>query len=377
MHPSYANLGHHSCEIFPTFHVKKTRLLFFAPNRLDYTKIGRVPSVVFYGTDKLRADPAIDFQARWQRNRILRWVWFPFERYLIYRLGIGFRLDQALAHILALRQQDVIFAETDSCGLPILLLKRIHVIEARVGFNSAGLINNLETQKHTLVFRWYKWLLQAADFIVCWSPLEEQMFRRLTGARAHFVLLEADTTFYQPSEEIPKQDFVLCVGRDVGRDFNTLFKALALLQIPAKVITSAHQVAGMDIPENVELHTEKVEYETLMDWYRQARLVVVNLQEIHRFTGQRALLEALAMGKATIVAKTRSLVSTYPLKDGFDVSFYQPGNAMELQAKIEVLYSNRELRTQLGLQARFFIESLPKNSYYLKVRQLIEGGTEV
>lgn len=357
--------------------MKKIRLLFFAPQHLDYTKINKVPSVVFYGTDRLREDPAFDFQVRWQRNGILRWLWFPFERYFIYRLCIGFRLDQALTHIFALCQQDVIFAETDSCGLPILLLKRLRLIHARVGFNSAGLINNLETQQHTLLFGWYKWLLQAADFIVCWSPLEEKLYRDLIGARARFVLLEADTAFYQPDSSVPLEEFILCVGNDMGRDFETLFHVVEMLDIRTVVVTKSSRLKGLTIPKNVELHLEYVDFRTLLGWYKKARLVIVNIQEIHRFTGQRALLESLAMGKATIVAKTQALISTYPLIENQDVIFYRPGNVWDLKEKIESAFGNAEQLAGLGMRARFFVESLPKHSYSVKVKQLIEGSTVV
>lgn len=350
--------------------MKKISLLYFAASRPDYSQIGRVPFVIFYGTDRLREDPDFDFDVRSKRNKFLQWLWLPFERCLIRRVGVGFRLDQALRYLFVLRRQDVILAETDSTGLPLLLLKRMGLIQSRVGFISAGLINELEHQQKTLLFGWYKWLLQAADFVVCWSPLEEKMFRELTGARAWFVRLDADTDFYRPSPETPLEDYILCVGRDVGRDLETLFQALENVKVPAKVIASAHRVVNLDVPTNVELHTEKVDYETLLDWYRRARLVVVHLQEIHRFTGQRALLEALAMGKATIVAKTQALTSAYSLVDRQDVVFYEPDDARDLAQKIREVYHDEGKLRELGSHARRFVEQIPKDSLYLGVRAL-------
>lgn len=350
--------------------MKKIRLLYFAASRPDYSQAGQVPSVIFYGTDRLREDPVFDFQVRWRRNRLLQWIWFPFERYLIRRVGVGFRLDQVFRHLIALRRSDVILTETDSTGLPLLLLKRLGFIKTRVGFISAGLINELERQQDTKLFRWYTWLLKAADFIVCWSPLEEQLFVHLTGANAHHVLLEADTLLYRPGPAVPTQDFILCVGRDVGRDFQTFFDAVEATGVPAKVVTSTHRIKGLRIPESVELILDKVDYPTLLDWYRQARLVIVNLQEIHRFTGQRALLEALAMGKATIVSRTRAVMSTYPLVQDRDVVFYEPENARDLTDKIRSLYHDQRKLCELGSNARQFVEQIPQHSFYRGVRAL-------
>lgn len=355
--------------------MKKIRLLYFAASRPDYAQVGSVPSVIFYGTDRLREDPAFEFEACWQRNKILQWLWFPMERCLIRCVGVGFRLDQALMHLAILRRHDMVLAETDSTGLPLLLLKRLGLLRSRVGFISAGLVNKLERQQCTWLFRFYAWLVRSADFVVCWSPLEERMFHELTGAKAKFVQLEADTAFYKPSGT-PAGDFVLCVGRDVGRDFETLFAALASTGVPAKIIASAHRVARLSIPKNVEVHTEKVDYETLMDWYRQARLVVVNLSEIHRFTGQRALLEALAMGKATVAARTQALTSTYPLVDGRDVVFYEPGDVSDFAQKIRGIYDDQEKLRSLGLYARQFVEQIPNDSFYLGIRVLCVGSSD-
>ncbi|MBI4437484.1 glycosyltransferase [Candidatus Uhrbacteria bacterium] len=350
--------------------MKKTALLYFAASRPPYEQAGDVPSVIFYGTDKLREDPAFDLCVRWVRNPFLQLLCRPLETYLIARVHVGFRLDQALRHLWAIRRQEVILAETDSTGLPLLLLKRLGFIRGRVGFISAGLINELEAQQHTRLFAWYRWLLRAADFIVCWSPLEEALYRDLTGARARSVLLEADTHFYQPDFQASLGDFVLCVGRDVGRDFQTLFKALEALKIPAKVVTSRARVQGLCVPGNVELVLNLVAYPTLLDWYRQARLVVVSLQEVHRFTGQRALLEALAMGKATVVAKTLALTSTYPLDDGREVVFYEPGDAQDLVQKIRALWQNEKQLASLGGAARQAVDEIPEDSFYQGLRTL-------
>lgn len=350
--------------------MKKISLLYFAASPPDYEQIGQVPSVIFYGTDRLREDPIFGFDVRWKRNKILQWLWQPFERYLIRRVGVGFRLDQALRHLCVLRGQEVILAETDSVGLPLLLLKRVRLIKSRVGFISAGLVNELERQQDTRLFRWYRWLFGAVDFIVCWSPLEEHLFVRLTGAHARHVLLEADTDFYQPDMARTLGDFILCVGRDIGRDFETLFESLKRTKLPAKVIASTHRVQGLTVPDNVQLITEKVDYPTLLDWYRSARLVIVNLQEIHRFTGQRALLEALAMGKATIVTQTQALTSTYALMDGHDVLYYKAGNVEDLASKILSLYHDEKKLRELGAHARQFVERIPGDSFYQGVRAL-------
>lgn len=350
---------------------KKTAFLFFAPNHVEFSKIGNVPSVLFFGMDLFAQDADIDLQIQCKRNTLLMLLFKPFEQYFIRRTKIGFRLDQVLIHLFQFRNQDVIFAETDSCGLPLLLLKRLGFIRARVGFNSAGLINNLELQTKTHLFSFYKWLLRAADFIICWSPLEEKMFKDLTGAKAQFVLLEADICFYQPDFSTQTEDFILCVGNDLGRDFSTVFEAVKELDVRVIVVTKSSRIEGLSIPKNIELHLEFVDYQTLLDWYRKARFVVVGLQEIHRFTGQRALLEAMAMGKAVIASKILALTSTYALEDKKNVIYYEPENAEDLRKIIVEMFDKRDLLSQIGCSARNFVEQIPAHSYYNGLRELV------
>jgi glycosyltransferase involved in cell wall biosynthesis len=197
------------------------------------------------------------------------------------------------------------------------------------------------------------------------------MYKEFTGARAFFVRLEADVDFYRPDPEAVQEDFLLCVGRDVGRDWKTLFEVLERVGIPSRVVTSAHRVEGLSIPPNVQLVTDRVPYPTLLEWYQHARLVVVNLPEIHRFTGQRALLEAMAMGKATIVGRTQAVVGAYELRDGKDVLLYEPGNAQDLTLKIQSLWENELQRRDLGAEARRFVSQIPRGSFSKSLRQII------
>ncbi len=109
----------------------------------------------------------------------------------------------------------------------------------------------------------------------------------------------------------------------------------------------------------------------MLELYRRARLAVVTLQEIHRFTGQRALLEALAMGKATVVARTQAVTRTYELKEGEEVFFYEPRNVRDLAGKVGTLYRDEKKIHEVGARARMFVEALPKDAFASGLRKII------
>lgn len=348
--------------------MKKIKLLYISPNKIDFNKSGKIPSVSFYGADKFNDDEHFELGVLYKKNKLLQILWRPFNK-LLRRKTINFDISKVLTNIKFINKHDIVLGETDSCGLPVVLLKKLGFIKPKVVFISAGLINRLEERQNTLLFKIYKWFLPAADLIVCWSPLEEKLYKDLIGANAKFILLEADTQFYKPDFETPYEDFILAIGNDRGRDWKTLFKVLKQTKIPAKVITGRGKIARLNIPENVGLHTEKVPYDVLFSWYNKARFVIINTKEIHRFTGQRALLEALAMGKATIAAKTKALTSTYNLKDGKNIIFYEPENPEDLKRKNELIYNNEEKLRTIGRNARRFTEMLPKDSFFQNLKQ--------
>ncbi len=351
--------------------MKPLKLLFISSREIDLSKVGHCPSVLFYGTDKLAKDPAFELTFSTAYSPVMQWLWKPFSKYIKHRVQLGFRLDQAVSHILKSKKYDVIFAANDSSGLPLLLLKKMNLIHSRIVFNSAGLINNLERQKGTLLYKFFTWILTEADPVLCWSPLEQELFQSPMKVKATFIPLEPDTTFHKPSPSIPTEDFILCVGNDIGRDFKTVLAAAKHLGLPFHIVTKADRLVGLEIPENVTLHLNFMSYPELLSLYARARLVIVNAQEIHRFSGQRALLEALALGKATIAAEIRALTSTYQLTHGDQLTFYKPGSPESLAKQITRLYDQLDRIKRLEIAARDFAEAYPKDAYYQKLRLIL------
>lgn len=352
--------------------MKKIKLLYIFSKPRDFKHLTSYPSIIYYGYDQFIKDNNFKTSLlKKQKENLFYLLWRPFSLYFYSKTEVGFNLVQILTNLKLINSQDIVLAVNDSAGIPLVLLKKLSLIKPKIVFISAGLINNLEIHQKHWVFKFYRWFLQKADLIICWSLLERDLYKTLIGAKAEFIKLEADLSFYKQTNNKFLKDFILCVGRDVGRDFKTLFKALGELKIPIKVVTHSSHIKGLEISANIKLFTEHVAYSTLINWYKKARLVIINLKEIHRFTGQRALLEGLAMGKAVIAAKTRALISTYSLKDGKEIVFYQPEDATDLKNKIESIYNDLEKIQRLGKGGRKFVERIPKNSFYKTLKNFL------
>jgi len=348
------------------------KLLYIFSRYRDFKNPKRYPSSIFYGYFKFKKNTNFKTGLLTKQKKNILWLlWRPFERYLASKIGTGLRIDQVLLNLKKINSYDIILAVNDSVGMALALFKKLKLAKPKIAFISAGLINNLELHQKHLIFRIYKWLLQEVDLILCWSPLEKELYKSLTRAKAEFIPLEADIDFFKPDYKIPPENFIFSIGRDVGRDFETLFRATKESKIPIKIITNRINIKNLKIPSNVEIYTKQIDYPTLIDWYKKARLVILNLKEIHRFSGQRALLEALAMGKAIIAAKTKSLTSTYNLKDGKEIVFYKPEDSDDLKNKINLIYNNPEKIKKIGIQARKFAEKMPKNLFYKTLKSFL------
>lgn len=352
--------------------MKETKLLYIFSKSRDFKHAKKYPPSIFYGYYQFSRNS--DFKVtllRPQKKNLFWLLWRPFELYFYSKTGVGFKLYQILANLKLINSQNIVLAVSDSVGIPLAILKKLKLVKPKIAFISAGLINNLEINQKHWIFKFYKWFLKDVDLILCWSPLEEKSYKSLTEAKAKFIPLEPDVDFFKPDYKTPLENFILCVGRDVGRDFKTLFEAIKGLKIPIKVITNRINIKNLEIPDNVELQLEHINYSTLIEWYKKAQIVVINIKEIHRFSGQRALLETLAMGKTVISAKIKSLTSAYNLKDGREIIFYKPGDSDNLKNEINSIYNNPEKIKKLGIQARKFAEKMPKNLFYKNLKNFL------
>src|SRR5688572_1828419 len=92
----------------------------------------------FYGLTSLSGRHRAGFVEDESRDPFRR-PWYPVERFVARRVGMGFALDIALQNLRALNRARVIVSTVDTCGLPLALLKRTGLLKTRVVYISQGL----------------------------------------------------------------------------------------------------------------------------------------------------------------------------------------------------------------------------------------------
>jgi glycosyltransferase involved in cell wall biosynthesis len=199
--------------------------------------------------------------------------------------------------------------------------------------------------------RWAaRWSVRRASAVVCLSTHQANVWARALGVgKSRFEVLKfgIDVSYYRSDPaKIEHPPFVLSVGRDTGRDFETLVEAMKGTGIGVKLVTLPYLVpASATSRDDVEV-LERVSYGDLFRLYARALLVVVPLAERLDYpSGVRATLEALLLGKAVVVTRTPVLEEYF--RHGTDAVFCDPGNPAALRSAVEELAARPGAREEL------------------------------
>ena len=202
--------------------------------------------------------------------------------------------------------------------------------------------------------------LGSAQAVVCFASAQRERLLRqhdLDPDRVHTVPFGVDERFYRPSPT-PQDGYVLAVGRDMARDYDTFARAVDGLDARAVIVASERNLTDVTVPRNVELRLD-VSYPELRELYAGASCVVLpTRREGYRYgadcSGQTVLLDAMAMGRP-VVASKRSTLSDY-VSEPETALIVPPEDPPELRTAIERLLGDRELAAGMGGRGRAVVE---------------------
>jgi hypothetical protein len=277
---------------------------------------------------------------------------------------------------------DTIFTDSEGTGLPLaLLLRRASPGKPR----HICLSHYLSTRSKRALFS-----LGAGrriDTLITHSTAQSRVATETLGMPAGNVALLpyfADERFWNPALATPAaQDRpMICSAGLEFRDYTTLIAAVRDLDVDARIGAASHWArhnafgASADMPANVTVGA--YDYKRLRDLYASARFVVVPLRDVDNQAGVTTILEAMAMGKAVVV--TRSRGQTDVIRDwrsgaaapppGFLAApelastlgalptgwYVQPGDPADLRDAISYLLAHPAVAEEMGRNARRVVE---------------------
>jgi len=143
--------------------------------------------------------------------------------------------------------------------------------------------------------------------------------------------------------------YVVSVGRDRGRDWQTLFDAVDGTGINLRVACRPAEVERLRIPSEVDIlgFLPRAQYRDLLS---RASIVVVATHERVYPSGQSVALEAMSMGKCVVATDTAAL-SDY-LSHGDTAVLVPPSDPPALRSAILGTLDDPGLREAVGSRAR-------------------------
>ncbi len=266
---------------------------------------------------------------------------------------------------------------SEKVGLPLALHGRSQVPHVLIA-------HNLRSARKRLLHRLTGVLRTGFQAIVCLSRSQEAFLRdvvNLPAARVHRLYDNVDTAFWRPEAgEAPDGDYVLAVGRE-NRDYGTALSAARKLGLPLTIVGSSlwsSRALGLDpsdLPANVTVRQEFLSYTDLRALYAGARLVVVPLHACDYAAGVNGALEAMAMGKASVVSGTEGLAEY--VRDGETNRVVPPGDAAALADAIGALWDDAPARRAMGAAGRARVErGMSLDGYAAQVAEIVRDVME-
>ncbi len=247
------------------------------------------------------------------------------------------------------KRYDVVLSISQLATQALLELKHRKLLQSRLVCLVIGLADRLEHANRSRTARTIE-RYAGADQLLVMSTAELDLLQSVGLKQAHLIPFGVDVDFWSPSSA-PVGDYVFAVGSDPCRDFDTLVESCPY---PLKLMTRSRSLVSAPVSKHVAF----VQGDTfdLRRLYAEARLVVVPLKDCRQPSGQTTVLQAMAMGKAVVLTRTRGLWSDLLIHDE-NCLFVPPGDSNALRRELTRAYTDRSFAEILGWRARKVVEA--------------------
>lgn len=339
----------------------RIKYIFRAGRRARLDELSAAPTEFFYGYQQLQAQ-GIDVSLA-EDSELGMAPPLPVFARLLNKLSFflgGLPVGMLLSFFLAsgdrkLADSDSVVATTNGMGLALAMAKAMGRVRVPVLLLAMGLLpmrlSRIQKVLYPLILRHLH--------LVTISRGEQAFLRRLLPRQdIHYLPFGVDHRFWTPADNPSGGDYVLAIGNDQNRDWQTLVDAWSVDFPPLKIVTSLPVPAA---PENVEVicgnwRTRLLSDEEIRSLYQGARFVIIPSCETIQPSGQSACLQAMACGRPVVLSNIAGLWDSQLVRHGENVLLVQPGSVAEMGSAVQRLVYDHELCVLLGRNGRRLVE---------------------
>lgn len=248
-----------------------------------------------------------------------------------------------------LNHYDVIVSTTNTQATVLGFLVTIRVLKARV----VSMVMGIAEKKSNMQWWMHRHFLRKIKPVFI-SKTEFRMHHRYFP-NSVVLPFGVDLDFWFPADAKRKSTYILSIGNDANRDYQTLIEAWDDAFPVLHLVTGKH--VDLMGKENIRLsngdwRSEILSDEDVRELFRNALIVVIPISDTTQPAGQSATLQAMACSKSVIISNFAGLWDRDFLVDGFNCRLYQVGDAQDLKNKVRELLDDPASRCTIGLNAR-------------------------
>lgn len=278
-----------------------------------------------------------------------------------YLRKINFNLAQ-LPAILKIRRYNSVFLCSNL--LFVFLIKKIFCFKKpKIIFYNTFFTNTLKRNTSGWYARIIRSAISSLDMIICPSTAQKEFLEEsgFDSKKIIFIPNGVDDVFFKPCtiNKNNTYEYILSIGKDMGRDYQTLINAARGLDIKVRIVASLRNLQNIDaIPSNVEVLYD-VPQDEIRELYCNAKFVVLptfgaDHLDASDCSGQYVLLESMASGK-TVIVTDRNTLKDYVV-NGVNAIIVPTQNLLILKEEIKKLLNSPKQIKQIELAARASIE---------------------
>ena len=321
-----------------------------------------IPSEFFYGYKELKKYfkkiyiyEEEELGMKLKRNffgKILRKLSF-FSNGIPLEMIYGFLISKSFKKF---KNDEIIIATTNGLGLTLSVAKNLGFLKSPIIFIAMGLLPmKINIIKKTL----YKFILRKID-IVFISKSEENYFKDIMpNHKISYMPFGIDNKFWFEERDDFNQEYVLGIGNDKYRDWDTLIDAWESSFPKLKIITSKKIITKK---KNIEIIKGNWRENLLTDreirkLYGSSIFIVIPLKETMQPSGQSVCLQAMSCNKSVIMSDIIGKWDSSMLINKKNIYLVKPSSKEFLNKAVKELIKNKSLNKTISENGKLMVDN--------------------
>lgn len=256
-----------------------------------------------------------------------------------------------------LNKSKVIVLTTNTQGILFSIAKKLKIIKSEIYYIIMGSVK-YDSSKLSIYI--YSKLFSETNLIFQSENELDFVQKKIPKLNKFFVPFGVNHNFWTNdlSSNENKNNYILSIGNDLSRDHQSLIDCWKI-NYPELIIITSLKVKNNK--PNVKIlkgdwKTKIYSDYEIREFYRNSLFVIVALKPNIDASGQSVVLQAMSCAKPVILTKTIGFWDKNHFIENQNIIFVKENNHNDLNAKVEKLIHNKNLRNILSINSRKLIE---------------------